>query len=137
MRDPIELLSALYEMYTDGLLAAEFDKKKNKMVNSADLEHLMSEVEQIIPAKLKPKEAAAAMRALDDEARDQAIKESKDKVIDMRRHFREKMSKNGGALGLTKRLVEALEKNDLMTVGLITMDMQELVKLDEQVPEQV
>lgn len=137
MRDPIELLSALYEMYSDGLLAAEFDKKKNKMVNSADLEHLMSEVEQIIPAKLKPKEAAAAMRALDEEARDQAIKESKDKVIDMRRHFREKMSKNGGALGLTKRLVEALEKNDLMAVGLITMDMQELVKLDEQVPEQV
>lgn len=137
MRDPIELLSALYEMYTDGLLAAEFDKKKNKMVNSAELDHLMTEVEQVIPPKLKPKEAAEAMRALDEEARDQAIKESKDKVIDMRRHFREKMSKNGGALGLTKRLVEALEKNDLMAVGLITMDMQELVKLDEQVPEQV
>ena len=128
MKTPIELLIELHNMYESGELAAEFDSKRNKMINSEKLKGVMSEVEKLIPAKMEPKQAAEAMRNLGEKERDEAIKEAEGKVIDMRKQFQIKMSENGGALGLTKKLVKALQEDDFITVGLITMDMQELVE---------
>lgn len=128
MRTPIELLIELHNMFENGELAAEFDKRKNKMTNSEALVSLMADVKKVVPAKLEPKEAADAMRKLEEEEREEAIKAADTRVIDMRKEFVLKMSENGGALGLTKKLMKALEENDLVTIGLVTMDMQELVK---------
>lgn len=128
MKTPIELLIELHNMFVEGELAAEFDKKKNKMVNSDKLEAIMSEVVKVIPEKKEPRQAATAMRELSEKERDEAIEASDDRVIDMRKLFQQKMSENGGALGLTRKLIKALEEDDIVTVGLVTMDMQELVK---------
>jgi hypothetical protein len=131
MKNPIELLIELHNMYSKGELAAEFDNRRNKMVNSDKLKSIMSDVENLIPSKLEPKQAADAMRRMEEEERDKAIKEAEDKVIDMRKQFQSKMAENGGALGLTKRLVKALEQDDLATVGLVTHYMKELVDHSE------
>jgi len=99
--------------------------------HSAELISIMSDVEKIIPEKMEPRQAAEAMRKLEEDERDEAIKAAEEKVIDMRKQFRLKMSENKGALGLTKKLVKALEENDLATVGQVTMDMAELVHQDD------
>jgi hypothetical protein len=98
------------------------------MINSDKLKSIMSDVEELIPAKMEPKQAADAMRKLEEVERNEAIKEAEGKVIDMRKQFQIKMSENGGALGLTKKLVKALQEDDFVTLGLVTMDMQELVE---------
>jgi hypothetical protein len=128
MRTPVELLIELHNMFENGQLAAEFDNRRNKMINSETLVSLMSEVKEHIPSRLEPKQAVDAMKKLEDKEREEAIKAADTKVIDMRKEFLLKMSKNGGALGLTKKLMKAVEENDLVTIGLVTMDMQELVK---------
>jgi len=133
MRDPTGLLIELYEMYLNGELATEYNKTHNRMVNSEQVDMIMAEVEELIPEKLEPLKAAEAMRKMEEKARNLAIKESEDKVIDMRQHFQIKMSENGGALGLTKQLIKALEDDDFMTIGAITMSMKELVEQSEQV----
>lgn len=133
MRDPTGLLIELYEMYLNGELATEYNKTHNRMVNSEQVDMIMAEVEELIPEKLEPLKAAEAMRKMEENARNLAIKESEDKVIDMRQHFQIKMSENGGALGLTKQLIKALEDDDFMTIGAITMSMKELVEQSEQV----
>ena len=128
MRTPVELLIELHNMFENGELAAQFDKRRDKMINSETLVSLMSEVKELIPSRLEPKQAADSMRKLEDKEREEAIKAADTKVIDMRKEFLLKMSENGGALGLTKKLMKAVEENDLVTIGLVTMDMQELVK---------
>ena len=128
MKTPIELLIELYNMYDAGELASEFDKKRNKMVNSAQLESIMREVEPFVPMKLEPVQAASTMRAMEQTERDEAIKASEGKVIDMRKLFQMKMSENGGALGLTKQLIEAINTNETGRAAEILMDMEELVK---------
>lgn len=133
MRDPTGLLIELYEMYLNGELATEYNRTHNRMVNSEQVDMIMAEVEELIPEKLEPLKAAEAMRKMEENARNLAIKESEDKVIDMRQHFQIKMSENGGALGLTKQLIKALEEDDLLTIGAITMSMKELVEQSEQV----
>lgn len=133
MRDPTGLLIELYEMYLNGELATEYSKTHNTMVNSERVDMIMAEVEELIPEKLEPLKAAEAMRRMEENARNIAIKESENKVIDMRQHFQIKMSENGGALGLTKQLIKALEEDDLLTIGAITMSMKELVEQSEQV----
>jgi hypothetical protein len=130
MRTPVELLIELHNMFENGQLAAEFDNRRNKMINSETLVLLMSEVKEHIPSRLEPKQAADARHEekLEDKEREEAIKAADTKVIDMRKEFLLKMSENGGALGLTKKLMKAVEENDLVTIDLVTMDMQELVK---------
>jgi hypothetical protein len=138
MRDPIELLIELYTMYDNGELASEYDTKRNKMINSLELIAIMEEVEELIPEALTPIEAAREMRQLEEKERQRAIEESKQKVIDMRKHFQNKMSLNGGALGLTEMLIRGLESNDLDTVNEATGMMIELVKhKNEEMPEKV
>lgn len=126
MKNPIELLIELHKMFMNGELAAEFNSKRNKMVNSDKLRALMSEVEQVIPASMEPLSAAQAMRNLED--RDAAIEAAEDKVVDMRKEFQLKMSQNGGALGLAKQLVEAMNNSDTSRAADILFDMEELVK---------
>jgi hypothetical protein len=125
------LLIELYDMYINDELASEFDKQKNRMVNSAKLIEIMEAVKEVIPEKLDPKQAAEAMRRLEEKDREEAIKAAENVVIDMRKQFQLKMSENGGALGLTKKLVKALEEDDLVTVGLVTHYMKELVDHSE------
>jgi hypothetical protein len=138
MRDPIELLIELYTMYDNGELASEYDTKRNKMINSLELIAIMEDVEELIPEALTPIEAAREMRQLEEKERQKAIEESKRKVIDMRKHFQNKMSLNGGALGLTEMLIRGLESNDLDTVNEATGMMIELVKhKNEEMPEKV
>ena len=126
MNNPIELLIELHKMFQNGELAAEFNSKRNKMVNSNKLKAVMLEVEKVIPvSSMEPISAAKAMRELED--RDEAIEAAGNKVADMRKEFQLKMSQNGGALGLTKQLVGAIESGDFTKVALVTADMMELV----------
>lgn len=130
MKNPIELLIELHKMFQNGELAAEFNSKRNKMVNSNKLKAVMLEVEKVIPvSSMEPLSAAKAMRELED--RDEAIEASGNKVADMRKEFQLKMSQNGGALGLTKQLVGAIESGDFTKVALVTADMMELVNQSE------
>jgi microcompartment protein CcmL/EutN len=125
-------------MYDNGELASEYDTKRNKMINSLELIAIMEDVEELIPEALSPIEAAREMRQLEEKERQKAIEESKQKVIDMRKHFQNKMSLNGGALGLTEMLIRGLESNDLDTVNEATGMMIELVKhKNEEMPEKV
>jgi microcompartment protein CcmL/EutN len=125
-------------MYDNGELASEYDTKRNKMINSLELIAIMEDVEELIPEALTPIEAAREMRQLEEKERQKAIEESKQKVIDMRKHFQNKMSLNGGALGLTEMLIRGLESNDLDTVNEATGMMIELVKhKNEEMPEKV
>jgi microcompartment protein CcmL/EutN len=108
------------------------------MVNSLELIAIMEDVKELIPEALSPIEAAREMRQLEEKERQKAIEESKRKVIDMRKHFQNKMSLNGGALGLTEMLIHGLESNDLDTVNEATGMMIELVKhKNEEMPEKV
>ena len=131
MKSEVELLLALYKMYTGGELAAEFDKRTNKMVNSAALQSIMTEVGAILPEELSNKEAAQAMRQLDPAVRDASIESAGDKVIDMRKEFLKRMSDNGGALGLTKQLVQAIADGDTEAAMSITANMIDLVEQGE------
>ena len=127
MQPDLKLLSLLYKMYVNNELAAEFDKKTNKMSNSAKLDNIMSEVKQLLPEELTGLQAAKAMKELKPEIRDSAIDSSKNKVIDMRKEFLKRMSENGGALGLTKQLVAAIETGDIEAAMNITVNMMDLV----------
>lgn len=131
MQPDLKLLSLLYKMYVNNELAAEFDKKTNKMSNSAKLDNIMSEVKQLLPEELTGLQAAKAMKELKPEIRDSAIDASKSKVIDMRKEFLKRMSENGGALGLTKQLVTAIEAGDTEATMNITINMIELVNYSD------
>jgi hypothetical protein len=88
----------------------EYDKEANKMVTSPGVLSLIKQAEACLPEKLKPGQACARMRDLSPDLRDKLIAEAEqDKVIDMRREFQLKMSKNGGALGIVEQLVAAYE----------------------------
>ena len=129
MKNPIELLIEMHKMFMNGELAAEFNSKRNKMVNSDKLKALMAQIEEVIPASMEPLTAAKAMRELED--RDAAIEAAEDKVVDMRKEFQLKMSQNGGALGLAKQLVEAMNDSDTGRATDILFDMEELVKQND------
>jgi len=118
-------------MYAAGNLASEFDKKTNKMVNSSELESIMSEVRLVIPKELSGEQAAVAMRELSPEIRDSSIEESGSTVVDLRKDFLVRMSENGGALGLTKQLVAAVAAGDTTEAMRITMNMVDLVNHSE------
>lgn len=122
----LELLSALYTMYKDGELNNEFDKTKNKMVTSSQLDAIMKDVKSVLPAELSPLESAKRMRELPEEKVDEAIEASNGKVVDMRKMFQRKMSENRGAIGLTQQLVEAIDNGDLEEQERITGLMKEL-----------
>ena len=129
MKNPIELLIEMHKMFMNGELAAEFNSKRNKMVNSDKLKALMAQIEEVIPASMEPLTAAKSMRELED--RDAAIEAAEDKVVDMRKEFQLKMSQNGGALGLAKQLVEAMNDSDTGRATDILFDMEELVKQND------
>lgn len=131
-----EALIRLYAMYSEGELKSEFDKTTNTMKNSASLDNLMNEVSKLIPTKLEPLAAANAMRAMEVEERVKAIRENEAKVVDKRAVFIKKMSENGGALGLTKQLVEALSNEDKDKALEITAAMAELVHYSD-LPKEV
>lgn len=131
-----EVLIRLYAMYSEGELKSEFDKATNTMKNSASLDTVMKEVAKLIPDKLEPLAAAKAMRAMEVEERVKAIRENEAKVIDKRSLFIQKMSENGGALGLTKQLVQALASEDKDKALEVTVAMAELVQYSD-LPEKV
>lgn len=127
-----KLLIQLYRMYTQGELASEFDKKSNKMINSKKLDDLMLEVKKHIPEELTPLEAAGKMRQLKEAQVTEAVNSS-DSVIDLRKQFQRKMSANGGALGLAKKLVKATEDNDIAGALEATMLMVELINEEAKI----
>lgn len=126
----MNLLIELYTMYINGELASEYDKASNKMVNSQKVVAIMEKIKDSLPEKLSPLQAAKNMRELEAEKREEAIKEANQAVIDMRKAFQHKMSQNGGALGLTKSLVDASNRGDVEAVKRILSIMEKLVKAD-------
>jgi hypothetical protein len=136
MRDPIELLINLYELYSDGKLASEFNKTKNKMVNLPELVAIMEDVHDVIPARKKPQEAAKAMRELQEQERSEAIVAS-DKVIDLRAEFARKVALNGGVYGLVKQLVTSIENGENEDAASALEDLNKVVRLNENLPEEV
>lgn len=114
----------------------EFDKDSQKMVTSVGIKALIEEAQSCLPEKLKPKQAAERMRDLNDDEREKLIKDSDaQKVIDMRKVFQDKMSKNKGAQGLIEKLVKAHEANDNDAFGQALLDAMSLVKGPENVGE--
>jgi hypothetical protein len=107
----------------------EYDAEANKMVMSDGVQTLVKDAISYLPEKLKPLTAAVRMRQLTDAERDRRINEAHEGiVIDLRQHFQEKMSKNGGAYGLVKDLVEAVEHEDHEKLAQIMIDAQSLIK---------
>lgn len=123
----LEILSAIYTLYENGELNSEFDKTTNKMVPASTLVAIMQDVKSLLPEELEPEQAAEAMRALPEEDKNTAITSS-DKVIDMRKHFAEKMSRNNGARGLIKKFLVANEMGDTEEV---IKTMQEFMAFEE------
>jgi hypothetical protein len=124
--DLTRLLIAIHTAYEEGRMASEFDKKSNTMITPKYIHALMSELEEYIPEKMEPIQAAKAMKLLQEEERTKAIKESTQKVIDMRNHFRHKMSKNGGAYGLVQQLVQTINEDDPEKFAEVLRLMQDL-----------
>lgn len=112
----------------------EFDRDTQKMVTSSGVQSLIKEAQTCLPEKLKPRQAAQRMRDLNDAEREQLIKEAEDgRILDMRKTFQDKMSKNGGAQGIIARLVDALEGEENPNLEEIILDAKALVKGPEHV----
>jgi len=112
----------------------EYDRDTNKMKTSAGVEALIKEARSYLPPKLKGIEAAAKMRDLDPDMRDQLIQQDEEKrIIDMRTEFARRQAENGGAQGLLKRLVDAVERGDTIAVKEVHKDALGIVKGGEHV----
>lgn len=133
----IELLSRLYTLYMDDRLASLWDEEIGDLENDPELDEIMAEVYEFLPEELTGEEASQRMREMPAEVLDKAIEDAGDKVIDMRKIFRQKMSQNGGALGLTGNLVEALNSGDSdkfsETIALMKQLVEEHNKGEEEV----
>jgi hypothetical protein len=106
----------------------KFDKESQQMVTSPGVEALIKAAEACLPKKLGKGEAARLMRDLSEEERDMLIKNSEEeRVIDLRETFRKKIALNGGAQGIVKRLVEAIETGDPLEMRDILLDAKGLV----------
>jgi hypothetical protein len=106
----------------------QFDKDTQKMVTSAGVEALIKEAKSYLPEKLKPLEAAKRMRDLNEDERDQLIKDADEaRIIDLRKRFQKKMSINQGAQGIVARLVEAVKAQDNVKLGEVLLDAKSLV----------
>lgn len=111
----------------------EFDKDSQKMVTSAGVQALIKEAATYVPAKLKPLQAANAMRDLTDAERDKLIQDSdQERIVDLRRGFQLRMSENKGAQGIVERLVEATQNPDVNLTDII-LDAQALVNGPEHI----
>lgn len=125
----MSIVVKLYQMYIDGKLASEFDKDLNKMTNSSELDMLMSHLKDYLPEDIDGKEAQRRTEEMPHEIIEESITASDD-VIDMRKAFQLKMSKNGGALGLVRSFVDALE-TESPEIDDIIGNMQQLVKQEK------
>lgn len=133
-----ELLGQLYRLYAEGRLRSQYNMKYNVMEDIPELEAIMKQVANLLPEDLSPLEAARKMRALEEEERVRAIKESNDKIIDMRKQFLEKMVANKGALGLSMKLVSAIERGSQHEIDEVVELMYNLKDyVNKDVPEQV
>ncbi len=107
----------------------EFDKDAGKMVTSQGVQSLIKSAKSYLPAKLKPAAACILMRDLTDDERDKAIADSEaGRIIDMRKEFQRRMSKNNGAQGLLAQLVDAAERGDFTSLEDIMADAKILVE---------
>lgn len=112
----------------------EYDKEAQKMVTSKGVLNLVERAQACLPEKLTNLQAANKMRDLSEEERARLIQESEDgRVIDMRKHFQQKMSQNGGAYGLVERFVAALETSH-EDLPKVILDAQALIRGPENVP---
>lgn len=124
--DVLELLARIKYMGENDFLAAEYDKKSGKLVNSSAVVEVLKQVQSLLPEEKGPLEAANSMHELNEEQRDEAIDNAGNKVADLRQAFQRKMSTNRGAIGLIEQLVANLgNKNEC---NRIIEDMKELVQ---------
>lgn len=125
----IELLYEVYDQYAEGLYDSEFDDDVNDMCPPVEVINLMAEIRSVLPPRFTDEEAkegkaAQAMRDLSEEEKDSAMTEN---VIDMRKEFALKMSKNQGAYGLVQKFIDCNEKGDQEGSAEIYDLMQELL----------
>lgn len=133
-----ELLRQLYRLYAEGQLCSQYNMELNVMEDIPELVTIMKEVATVLPEDLSPLEATRKMRALEEEERSRAIKESKNKIIDMRKQFLEKMVANKGALGLSMKLVSAIERDSHNEIDEVIELMYSLKNyVNKDLPEQV
>lgn len=112
----------------------EFDNTTQKMVTSKGVYDLIQQARSCMPEKLKPAQAARAMRDLSESERDRLIGQSEnDSVVDLRKEFQAKMSRNGGAQGVLRQLVEALDHGDQDAIRDAVADAVALQKGPENV----
>lgn len=110
----------------------EFDKEQQKMITSPGVQSLIKQAEACLPEKLKPRQAANAMRDLTDSEREKLIADAEEgRIIDMRKAFQLKMSKNGGAMGIVERIVAAAEGDE--NIAEVLQDARALVHGPENV----
>lgn len=112
----------------------KFDPDTQKMITSPGVEALIKEAETYLPKKLKPLEAANLMRDLTEDERTRLIEaDEQNRIVDMRKHFQLKMSKNKGAQGLIEKLVQAVDTGDNSQAAQIIEDARALVHGPENV----
>lgn len=121
----MEILQRIYDLYASGEFASVYDSELNGMVESPEVLEVMDMLVPLLPEPLEPVEAAERMRLLTDDERNEAISDS-GKVLDLRDTFTDKMSENGGALGLVKRYSAAIKVGDTEEASNILGFMEEL-----------
>ncbi len=136
LSNPINFIRAfLHYVDTVGIFD-EYDKTHGKMITSAGVLKLISDAHSHMPEKLKPMAAMSRMRDLTDVERDLAIADAeKGRVIDMRKEFQSRMSKNNGAQGILVRLVTDIENGNMSNMDEVILDAKRLIEGPENVVE--
>jgi len=138
MRPTVELLIALYKLYSEDKLTSYFNKTTNKMENIPELVALMEEVHDYVPKELKPLEAAKAMKEIPTAEVDEAIATSAGKVVDLRAEFAKRIAVNKGLQGLAESLVTALRQENQEAVQLSLLGITTLVDYNNgEMPKEV
>lgn len=134
MSRPIDFIRDFIRYIENEGIYDEFDPETQRMRTSAGVEALIKEAYSYMPEKLKAGEAMARMRDLTDAQRNKLIEDAEaDRVIDLRKEFQLKMSRNGGAQGIVERLVNVLDSGSPQDINNILADAQAFVKGPENV----
>jgi len=91
-----------------------FNKVKNRMEPSEDIQRIIANARRLIPEKMKPAEAARAMEVIEN--RDDLINSSPN-VVNMRAEFSKRVALNAGARGILAALVTDPQSEENWTMA--------------------
>lgn len=83
-----------------------YNQTSKKMETSWFVKELVDAARKIAPVKVGRLEAANLMRAMDEQARVEAIEASPEKVVNLRAEFSRRTAENGGLRAILRDVVE-------------------------------